>query len=68
MDLCAPDRGYNICYHGDFFGLPGGGTSLATPIVSGVVALMRHINQCMTYDEIEDSFVPTSLSEGNVVV
>jgi hypothetical protein len=52
VDICAP--GYDVALStapGVY--LTGNGTSFASPIVSGTVALMLSVNPCLTSDEIE---------------
>lgn len=52
VDICAP--GYDVALSGGSnWYTYGSGTSFASPIVSGTVALMLAINPCLTFDDVE---------------
>ncbi|PTX62195.1 putative secreted protein (Por secretion system target) [Kordia periserrulae] len=60
VDICAP--GYSIPRHKNFeygcdldddLGKYASGTSLATPIVTGTIALMFKLNECLLPNEVE---------------
>lgn len=52
IDICAPGVNVTTTRAENSYS-PGSGTSLATPIVSGIIALMLEVNPCLTPAEIE---------------
>jgi subtilisin family serine protease len=52
VDICAP--GYNVALSGaSNWYTYGSGTSFASPIVSGTVALMLAVNPCLTFEDVD---------------
>lgn len=52
VDICAP--GYDVALSGGpTWYTYGSGTSFASPIVSGTVALMLAVNPCLTFENVE---------------
>lgn len=61
VDICAP--AYAPLYPNYILGCPGlygDTTSIATPFVTGTVALMQSLNSCILPDEVEDVLQLTS--------
>lgn len=58
--LCVPDSIFRINPGLNGCGQAGGGTSIGTPIVAGVVALMRDVNPCLPPFAIEEILVNTA--------
>lgn len=69
VDICGP--AYAPLYPNYILGCPGlygDTTSVATPFVTGTVALMQSLNSCILPDEVEDVLQLTSKNLENKVI
>ncbi len=65
VDVSSPGYAVQLAYANGVFGT-GGGTSFATPIVSGVAGLILSVNPCLTVDQVEQIIKETSVNIDNI--
>jgi hypothetical protein len=65
VDICAPGYDVLLSYAPGTYGAVNG-TSFASPIVSGTVALMLSVNPCLSFEQVEEILKSTAVNIDNL--